>query len=489
MDVRMPDGTIIKNVPEGTTKAQLQAKLDARTAPVQAMPMASPEPRSVGQELARQGKLTLAAALKGLGSLPMAAADFGIGARNLVTGERRPSPSDQWSHGIDQMLGKPETPIEWGSQVGGSMLAGAMVPAPSVKNPVLPIGQTVPGAPQGVTSIPEAKFDPTSMRLMALKKANDAGLSVPPATTNPTLTNRMLESLGGKVGTAQDASARNQPVIDALVKNDLGLKASDEVGSGTLSAIRLEQVKQGYAPIKGIGTIRLDSKYANDLDAVASKYVKAEQGFPGLTKSEIPGIVESLKQKSIDSDTAVDSLAVIREKADTAFGAGDKALGKSYKDAANALENAIERSLERRGQPELLSKYREARQMIAKTFSAEKALNPELGNFDANKFAQQLNRGKYLSGGMKKAGEASQAFKNATRLITDSGSVRNTDFILGGGAAAISGNPAPLIYPISRQMVRDFMLSPQGQALLATPSSRVGANPALVMGGVGLLGQ
>ena len=27
MDVRMPDGTIITNVPEGTTKAQLMAKL------------------------------------------------------------------------------------------------------------------------------------------------------------------------------------------------------------------------------------------------------------------------------------------------------------------------------------------------------------------------------------------------------------------------------------------------------------------------------
>jgi len=30
MDVRMPDGTLIRNVPEGTTKAQLQAKLDRR---------------------------------------------------------------------------------------------------------------------------------------------------------------------------------------------------------------------------------------------------------------------------------------------------------------------------------------------------------------------------------------------------------------------------------------------------------------------------
>ena len=33
MDVLMPDGTLIQNVPEGTTKAQLQAKLSAPQTP------------------------------------------------------------------------------------------------------------------------------------------------------------------------------------------------------------------------------------------------------------------------------------------------------------------------------------------------------------------------------------------------------------------------------------------------------------------------
>ena len=36
MDVLMPDGTLIQNVPEGVTKAQLQAKLSGASAPTQA---------------------------------------------------------------------------------------------------------------------------------------------------------------------------------------------------------------------------------------------------------------------------------------------------------------------------------------------------------------------------------------------------------------------------------------------------------------------
>ena len=33
MDVLMPDGTLVKDVPEGTTKAQLEAKLADSVAP------------------------------------------------------------------------------------------------------------------------------------------------------------------------------------------------------------------------------------------------------------------------------------------------------------------------------------------------------------------------------------------------------------------------------------------------------------------------
>jgi len=52
MDVEMPDGTIIEGVPEGTTKAQLQAKLNAKKAPPREAPGAAPLP-SYGDTMKR----------------------------------------------------------------------------------------------------------------------------------------------------------------------------------------------------------------------------------------------------------------------------------------------------------------------------------------------------------------------------------------------------------------------------------------------------
>ena len=57
MDVRLPDGTIIKNVPDGTTKADLVAKLQGNGMAVpsewlQAAPQAQPV-KEAGQSLNR----------------------------------------------------------------------------------------------------------------------------------------------------------------------------------------------------------------------------------------------------------------------------------------------------------------------------------------------------------------------------------------------------------------------------------------------------
>lgn len=466
-DVEFPDdmsndqiATAIKaQLPQPTSKASDPSLYD----PADARKNAAMD---YGKQAARALGLTGRSLINVAATPPLLAADAGVAARNLVTGSNYDNATAMWNQGLDAYgVPKPANTWEKGVDVVGQALIGGKLPGPTISNP----------AP--------ASFNPQAMRDLAFQKAQEAGYVVPPATTNPTVTNRFLESWGGKVATAQDASARNQPVTDALVKGDLGIPASQDVGEGAMATIRQEASNTGYKPLGNVGTIRLDTTYGKTLEGIAAPYVKAEGAFPGLNKNDISATVESLKQKSVDTSTAMDSISILREKADTAFRQGDSGAGRAYKSMAKALEDAIERSLERRG-PEaqtLLSEFRDARKLIAKTYSAEKALNPELGSFDARKLAQQLNAGKPLSGGMKKAAQASQAFKEATKLMTDSGSVRNTDVILGGGAAALSGNPLPLLYPFSRMAARDFMLSPTGQGLLASPAKSYGA-PQTAMG-------
>jgi hypothetical protein len=127
--------------------------------------------------------------LNAAAGIPLLAADAGIATRNAITGEQNESAKSMYERSLNDM-GVPqfETPIEKGGDFVGQVLIGSKIPAPSAGN----------AAP--------AAFNPQSMRALAFEKARDAGYSIPPATTNPTLLNRFLESWGGKVATAQDAS-------------------------------------------------------------------------------------------------------------------------------------------------------------------------------------------------------------------------------------------------------------------------------------------
>ena len=77
MDVRLPDGTVLRGVPDGTTKAQIVAKLQANGKPIPAewladapTPQASQQAGSALREIPRQVGLTVRNAAEGLASIP-----------------------------------------------------------------------------------------------------------------------------------------------------------------------------------------------------------------------------------------------------------------------------------------------------------------------------------------------------------------------------------------------------------------------------------
>ncbi len=91
MDVRLPDGTIVQNVPDGTTKAQLAQKLKANGMAVPSEWLAdAPKPQasqSVGQgirDIPRQAGLAVRYGVEGVASLPGAVADVVGGAYNAA---------------------------------------------------------------------------------------------------------------------------------------------------------------------------------------------------------------------------------------------------------------------------------------------------------------------------------------------------------------------------------------------------------------------
>ena len=62
-----------------------------------------------------------------------------------------------------------------------------------------------------------------------------------------------------------------------------------------------------------------------------------------------------------------------------------------------------------------VAKYQAARQQIAKTYTAEKALTPG-GNFNANVYARELAKGKPLTGEAKSVAEFASQFPRVAKL-------------------------------------------------------------------------
>lgn len=135
MDVRLPDGTVIQNVPEGTTKAQLVQKLKANGMSVPAEWMPAPAPAPSFGEMFRQevmGSVPVQAALgaiRGAGSIgstlmaPVDAAARVMGIQNSFVG--RDDRREAMTGALQQMGADPESLAFQAGKIGGEVAGTA----------------------------------------------------------------------------------------------------------------------------------------------------------------------------------------------------------------------------------------------------------------------------------------------------------------------------------------------------------------------------
>lgn len=320
----------------------------------------------------------------------------------------------------------------------------------------------------------------------AVEGARAAGYVIPPTQAKPTLVNRALEGFSGKITTAQNASARNQQVTNKLIQKALGLPDEVPVSLDALKNIR-SQAGQAYEAVGSTGVINTTPAYTAALDSAMASAKKAAAGFPNAKPSPLIAELESLKTPQFDASSAVAKISELRDAADVAYRSGDKALGKALKSGSAALEDAIEAHLKATNAPAgMLEGFRNARQLIAKTYSVEKAMNTTTGNIDAVKLGSQLAKGKPLSGGIRDVAAFGQQFPKAAQTVEKMGSlpqVSPLDFGALGTMSALTSNPMLMAGVLARPAARAAVLSPMVQNGLskapAHPLQGLLSNPEL----------
>lgn len=216
-----------------------------------------------------------------------------------------------------------------------------------------------------------------------IRESLDAGYTIPPNMVNPSLKNQVIESVSGKQATQQIASGKNEQVTGSLVRKALGIADDVPLNTKALEDLR-KTAGTAYAQVSS-----LSPQAAADLEALKIARNEASGWFKAYNRSASPDDLTKAK-------------------------------------AARALSDQLEQALEGHalgaGKKELIPKLREARKLIAKTYTVGRALNDASGTVDARVLGRMYEKGLPLSDGLDTAGRFSSAFPTVAKASPQVGS-------------------------------------------------------------------
>jgi hypothetical protein len=316
------------------------------------------------------------------------------------------------------------------------------------------------GTPAAMSKLSQpARSAGTATRDETLREAQAAGYVVQPSTVQPSFKNNKLESVAGKAAVAQDASVRNQATTNKLAAQSIGLPEDAPLTMSTLQQVR-DKASKAY----------------EDVEALMNQSRQSMAWFPRYHEKNL---VEQLKQARADAN------ALYRHYDRNADPATLKQAQAAEK-LADSIDGDMEMIAQALGHPELIDQLKAARQLYARTFDVERALNLGDGNVSAQVIGRLLDQGRPLSGELKIVGKFAQAFPRVSRDAAGvpPAGVSGTDpmaaAFLGTGGYAAAGplGIAAAGLPLLRAPARNLVLSPGYQSkLLPGPATSLPLGP------------
>lgn len=357
----------------------------------------------------------------------------------------------------DAMAGPaPNSDVATGRAIGE--LIGPAAGVKAVKGASLAVGRPIAGG------------GPTE----AAKAASDAGYKLPPAmaSKSPGVVSQALGAISGKLKLQQAASAVNQQNTNRLAAEALGLHGDELLTEEALDAVRKVGGQAYSAVSKAVPEIVPDDQFRKTASALGNRLSEAAKAFPGLVKNdEIENLSQTLQDAQAFSPQAgLDLVKHLRSDAVSNIKAfddpGRQALGLAQRHAAEAVDDLMERRISEAGKPDIVHSYRDARQLIARSYDVQAAIDAN-GDVSARVIAGLAKKGRPLSGELKDIASAGSAFPKATQRLANVGGEEKIGILDLGAAAASHGATLPL--SLGRPASRNILLSPTFQNMLMRP--------------------
>ena len=343
-------------------------------------------------------------------------------------------------------------------------------------------------APSPLTAQQQANLP----RDTALERARAEGYMAPPGSIDPVSGKFVIaERLAGKTLLEQMMSVRNQETTNKLARRAVGIGEDTPLTSDAMQAVRRDAARQGYDPVKQVGNVVADNQYLNDLSQIEASFTGQAASFPAAVPDTVTKLVNQHLVGNFDSADAIKRIQDLRNQASASFRKNEPDIGNAQRAVAKALEDQIERSIGASGAQnaaEILDNFRAARQRMAISHSIEDAIREGTGNVSAVKLANDLQRGKYLTGDLKTVSEFASRFPRVSQLPSQigtpsSGAVLGLDLprvvggtlgaigggALGGVSGATAGGMAGAVAPnVMSSMMRRYLMS-EGAQRAAVP--------------------
>ena len=506
-DVTSPDGKKYRvTAPGGATQDQIIAYAQTQLAQQSAS-----KPDIFEQTAKDDSTLQNAAAAVGgvISGIP-------LGVRQMV-GKDKPGEVDEWKRAMSGLWSTPGGKV--GTVLGGvaTMAPAAFIPGANtaagaaalgaINGLVQPVGRdesrvlnTVVGgavgglSQAGVNALGNALTKRAANKAAALatekvqnagrdalvQEARAAGFVIPPNQIHPGKTgalNRLAEGLSGKIQTAQQAAIQNEPVAANIVKRELSLPEDLPLSVDAVKTVR-SAAGEIYKIMKSVGTFNADDDFARAMGSVMGEYRAVVAEFPGQANAQIESLASDLAKQQFKSAPAVELVKRLRFDGFKNIRSIDPekvALGRVQIGAQDALEALMERDLERQGVGQLAQVFRNARTLIAKTYTVENAIEPSTGKLVMSKIGKEYSKGKPLTGGLATIGKFAEAFPKAAQNVNSS--MPGLSPLDAAGAllgAAATGSPVGAALPLARPLTRAVILSDAWQnAMSKTPKYEI----------------
>lgn len=466
MNVQLPDGRVLENIPDGTTRTEIASRLKAggfdvpsdwmgdASKPALARPRAQVAPKAVEEDdsVSRFTSGNLNKGIAGLAGLPVDTAsnvmNLGIAGYGAAKGAMGGKPPDllpppvggsQWIENLMRQGGL-VTPGADPTSGGGRVAAGALQAIPGAMFGARTAGQMPRALSAGATSGAGAEVG----KMLAPEGQEAIGAQIgallPGARrTGAAPTPQQRGAQEARTEAFGQASERGIPVPPREMRRDpqqekavapllkeLGMPPDTQLSPQVLQNYKTAMYRQGYEPIVKDpalgGVIKNDVAYG--FRAEVKKLAVGERKLRDEFQNSVRDAGFQLQlsdfiKPEFTTDGAMKMIQQFRESANRNLSAPSATneqvrMGLNQRHLALALEKLFEKNVEATGNKQLMTDFRDARMKIAQASNIIDSINPATGKVDTAKLAA-LGADKPFTGELKAVADIARAFPGATK--------------------------------------------------------------------------